>query len=277
MIDKVHFISGLPRSGSTLLAAILRQNPRFQADITGPVAQLCGIVHQKIGGSGEYSVLFDDARCAQMLRGMFDIYYAHISPGCVVFDTNRTWTARAALLGTLYPDCRIICCVRDIGCILDSIERMRVKNPLRLSKIFPQQTADSIYTRVDALMNSENGLVGSAWSALREAWFSDAANRLVVVPYDVLTREPARTLRQLYRELGEPHYEHDLHNVQYEAPQYDHDLGMPGLHTVRKVVEYQPRQPVIPPDLLLKFRNSHFWSNPELNTRGVTIIQGAPC
>jgi hypothetical protein len=26
---RLHFISGLPRSGSTLLSAILRQNPRF--------------------------------------------------------------------------------------------------------------------------------------------------------------------------------------------------------------------------------------------------------
>ena len=35
---KLHFISGLPRSGSTLLAGILRQNPRFHAAMTGPVA-----------------------------------------------------------------------------------------------------------------------------------------------------------------------------------------------------------------------------------------------
>jgi len=33
-----HFISGLPRSGSTLLSAILRQNPRFYAGMTSPVA-----------------------------------------------------------------------------------------------------------------------------------------------------------------------------------------------------------------------------------------------
>lgn len=31
----MHFISGLPRSGSTLLAAILRQNPRFGAGTPG--------------------------------------------------------------------------------------------------------------------------------------------------------------------------------------------------------------------------------------------------
>jgi sulfotransferase len=36
----IHFISGLPRSGSTLLSAILRQNPRFHAGMTGPVGSL---------------------------------------------------------------------------------------------------------------------------------------------------------------------------------------------------------------------------------------------
>ncbi len=35
-----HFITGLPRSGSTLLAAILRQNPRFHAGMTSPVGAL---------------------------------------------------------------------------------------------------------------------------------------------------------------------------------------------------------------------------------------------
>ena len=33
----LHFISGLPRSGSTLLSALLRQNPRVHAAMTSPV------------------------------------------------------------------------------------------------------------------------------------------------------------------------------------------------------------------------------------------------
>ena len=32
-----YFISGLPRSGSTLLSGILKQNPDFYADIASPV------------------------------------------------------------------------------------------------------------------------------------------------------------------------------------------------------------------------------------------------
>jgi sulfotransferase len=39
-MSTVHFISELPRSGSTLLAALLRQNPRFHAAITSPIGNL---------------------------------------------------------------------------------------------------------------------------------------------------------------------------------------------------------------------------------------------
>ena len=272
MVAQVHFISGLPRSGSTLLAAILRQNPKFHAEITSPVAPLCGAVHQKIAGSGEFSVLFSEQRCAQMLRGLFDIYYADVPAGGVVFDTNRTWTGHAALLGRLFPDCRIICCVREIGWILESIERMRLKNPLRLSKLFPQQPGGTIYTRVDGLMHSEKGLVGGAWSRLREAWFSEAASRLIIVPYDVLVRDPESTLRRLYKELKEPYYSHDFANIEYEAPEFDDFLGMPGLHTVRRAVEYRRRQAVIPPEIFSKYVKSQFWNSVDLNSRGATVF-----
>ena len=40
MLNGIHFISGLPRSGSTLLAGILRQNPRFHAAMTSPVGAM---------------------------------------------------------------------------------------------------------------------------------------------------------------------------------------------------------------------------------------------
>jgi len=36
----IHFISGLPRAGSTLLAGILRQDPHFHAAMTSPIGTL---------------------------------------------------------------------------------------------------------------------------------------------------------------------------------------------------------------------------------------------
>lgn len=271
MVDKVHLISGLPRSGSTLLCALLRQNPRFTAAMTSPVASLCGAMHQKMCG-GEFGIFFDDIRRATMLRGVFNAYYKEVPSDQVVFDTNRSWTGKAALLGQLYPESRIVCCVRDVGWIIDSVERMLHKNPLQLSRVFHFQPGTSVYARVETLMNSESGLIGLPWSTLREAWFSEQAKRLIIVPYDNLVREPRRTLRRLYELLGESPFEHDLNNVVYDEFEYDAQLGMPGLHTVRNKVEHQERMPCIPPDVFTKYASTHFWEKPELNPRGVVII-----
>jgi sulfotransferase len=269
--NRIHFISGLPRSGSTLLCALLRQNPRFTAAMTSPVASLCGALHRSMCG-GEFGVFFDDTKRAAMLHGIFDSYYGHPQAPHVIFDTNRFWTGKAALLKTLYPASRIICCVRDTGRIIDSTERMLAKNPLELSRVFNFQPGASVYSRVETLMNSDNGLIGLPWSNLREAWFGAEAKRLIVVPYDHLAQAPEQTLNRLYDELGEPRITHDLNNVAYDAPDYDALLGMPGMHKVRQKVEHRELKPVIPPDLFAKFSHTQFRDKPGLNVHGVRIL-----
>lgn len=271
MASAVHFISGLPRSGSTLLSALLRQNPRFLGAVTSPVASMCASLQRKMSG-GEFATFFDDGRRARMLRSLFDAYYAHAADDSVIFDTNRTWTGSAALLQALYPRSRIICCVRDVGWIIDSVERMLQKNPLQYSKIFNFQAGSSVYARTEVLMNSDNGLIGSPWSTLREAWFGEYAPRLVIIPYDSLVKSPQQVLRRLYREIDEPWYEHDFEHVQYDEPEYDAMLGMPGLHKVREKVENIERKLCIPPDLFAKHVNASFWTKPELNFRNTTIL-----
>ena len=271
MITRLHLISGLPRSGSTLLSALLRQNPRFSAAMTSPVASLFSALHPKMCG-GEFDGFFDDTKRAAILRGVFEAYYPNTPANHVVFDTNRSWTGRVALLGEIYPQSRIICCVREIGWIIDSIERMLIKNPLQLSRMFNFQPGASVYSRVETLMNSDTGLIGLAWSTLREAWFGDGAKRLILVPYDHLVKEPKLTLDRLYTELDEAPFVHDFTNVVYDEPDYDSHIGMPGLHTVRQKVEFQERKLCIPPDIFAKYATAQFWEKPELNTRDVKII-----
>ena len=54
MTQKFHFISGLPRSGSTLLSALLLQNPRFHAGMTSPVGTLLSGMLQQFGAGREF-------------------------------------------------------------------------------------------------------------------------------------------------------------------------------------------------------------------------------
>jgi sulfotransferase len=255
-----------------LLCALLRQNPRFSAAVTSPVASLCYAILPKMSGATEFAAFFNDARRRTLLRSVFDGYYAAVPAGQVIFDTNRSWTGKAALLGDLYPDSRIVCCVREAGWIIDSIERMLTQNPLQLSRIFNFKLGQSIYSRAKSLMDSENGLVGLAWSTFREAWFGESAKRLIVIPYDNLVRDPTTILQRLYTELGEPPFVHDFEHVAYEEADYDALLGMPGLHKVREKVEYRKRAVSIPPDLFAKYAEVNFWLKPELNARGVLVL-----
>lgn len=90
MSQIVHFISGLPRSGSTLLAALLRQNPRFYANMSGPAANLFTALLGAMSGANEFSLFLDDAQKRSILKGMFENYYSSLPDSkVVVFDTNR--------------------------------------------------------------------------------------------------------------------------------------------------------------------------------------------
>ena len=62
-MQKFHFISGLPRSGSTLLAAILRQNPRIHAAMSTPVGSLCNTLLNAMGAHSEFSVFLTPTAC----------------------------------------------------------------------------------------------------------------------------------------------------------------------------------------------------------------------
>ncbi len=54
LMNKLHFISGLPRSGSTLLSAIFNQNPEFHAAMSSPVASLMNATLEMTGAGSEF-------------------------------------------------------------------------------------------------------------------------------------------------------------------------------------------------------------------------------
>jgi sulfotransferase len=255
-----HFISGLPRSGSTLLGAILRQNPRFSAGMSSPIASLFeGVVNQVSAGS-ELSRMVDGPQRARLLRGLFDSYYAD-NPAEVIFDTNRAWTAKIPELMALYPEAKFICCVRNVAWVMDSLERQYRSKTFENTGLFsnPAERA-TVYTRTEALA-SPNRLVGYGYQALREACWGEFADRVVIVDYDVLVQRPADVIGLIYDFVGEERFAHDFETVTYDAPAFDEQLGLDGLHRVRPKVELRPRKTILPPDVFEKYVGLSFWEN----------------
>ncbi len=253
---KLHFISGMPRSGSTPLVAVLRQNPRFHAAVASPVATIFHGVEKATSNSQETSVFVSEDERLAALRGLFEWRYSQSRE--VVFDSSRFWCARLPLLARLFPEAKMIVCVREIGWVLDSFERLYRKNNMRPSAIYNWDSGGTVYSRTTSL-GQPNGVVGFAINAVQEAVASEEAKgRLLLVDYESFCKNPEGTVRKIYEFIGEEWFEHDFKNVEYDAGEFDKALGAEGLHTVRGAIEWQPRASILPKSLFDSLI-SNFW------------------
>jgi sulfotransferase len=280
MANQFHFISGLPRSGSTLLGAVLRQNPRFIAGMTSPVGSLLGALQAHFSAGSEFGPVVERDVRRRLLWGLFDGYYGHWDGGPrdgdrVVFDSNRCWCARLPSVKDLYPGAKVIACVRNVAWVMDSIERLYRANPFENTKLFNDDVErNTVYSRVETLAQGGR-LVGFAYNALKEAFYGEHADSLLVVEYELLTQAPEKVMRLIYEFLGERWFEHDFANVVYDAPEFDQALGLAGLHRVRPLVAPEPRRSVLPPDLFEQYSKLSFWQDGRGSAAHVIRAQSA--
>jgi sulfotransferase len=264
---RLHLISGLPRSGSTLLAAILRQNPSFRAGVESPLAVLIASMVRAMS-EHESAMFLTDGQRRRILTGILSTYYDECNEATLHFDTNRAWCAQLALVASIAPSTRVICCLRNPAWILDSMERMVQANPLVASRVFGHDLG-TVYSRVELMATKH--FLAPALNGLRQAWFSESASRLIAVRYDSLVSNPAHVLGEIYMHLGERAFTHDFERVEYDEPQFDLALGLPGLHRVSGPVRPRPRQTILPTDLFDLY-DREFWSGEGANPRQVTVL-----
>lgn len=271
--QKIHFISGLPRSGSTLLAAILRQNPRFHAAMTSPVGTLVTQMLETASENREIAVFISPEQKRDLILSIFATYYRPQQDKETIFDTNRLWCAKLSLIAELFPDAKILCCVRNVAWVMDSIERLIRRNAFEVSKLFANSAERAtVYVRTEALSQGDR-LVGFAYNALKEAFYGEYSDKLLLVDYDLLTKGPEKTISLIYQFLEEEPFPHDFENLDYQEPEFDQNLNTTGLHTVRKKVEYLPRKTVLPPDLFQRFNSLSFWAEPNQSRANVIVAK----
>ena len=71
-----------------------------------------------------------------MMRGLFDSYYQDVSDKEVIFDTSRAWCARMPALADVFPQSKVIACVRNVAWVMDSLERRYRADPFENTKLF---------------------------------------------------------------------------------------------------------------------------------------------
>ena len=255
-MENIHFISGLPRSGTTLLSSILNQNPKFQASVSGPVARFTRAIIEESQSQGGYRFQCPADKRKELIHNVVDTFYKGSNP--TVFDTNRGWTYMTPLLADLYPKSKMIVCIRSIPWILDSFEQLFAKNPYDVPMMFPQGHGVSVYTRTNYLLQ-QDAFVGFAYNGVKQAMFGPNKNNVLVVNYDQLVSNPKSMMKRIYTFIDEPWFEHDFENVEAAWDEFDTDMNIKGLHHVRKAVKKIDRQTILPPDIFHEYEKLDFW------------------
>ena len=273
MQNGLHFISGLPRSGSTLLAAILRQNPRIHAGMSSPVGALFRNLMQGMSSRGEMSVMLTSEQREDVLRGLFDNYYKdlHHDEGCARHQP---------------------CLVRQDGGDRETVPR-RPGHRLRA-----EPGLDHGFLRADPAQGSAadlqdvpaargcHGLYPRKLSCLR---IGNSGFRLERCPGGV-SGASTRTgsfwsimKRSRVNQRGRPSASTTRSDfplstmisktsVTRMAADLMQQLGVPGLHTVAGRVQFVERPTILPPDLYQRFSGRNFWRRPRANTRNVAVV-----
>lgn len=261
-MKNIYFISGLPRSGSTLITNILKQNPAVHGEAVSSLSSLVGSVHHNwtmYEQNKEYPNL--EAKIG-LLQGMMNGYYSHINKP-IIFDKDRGWVSLIGLVeGILEKNVKILICVRNPAEILTSFEKIRKENPM--VAVLPDldlREKSSLASRAFYYAGPE-GPLGLAHRTLNDAIIMGYLDRMLFVDYNRFCNSPRSQLKRIYNFFELPEYEHDLENIIQDENYNHYSNNLPYLHKIKNKIEKTTVNPVtyLGLDLYEQYNKEIFWN-----------------
>jgi sulfotransferase len=238
-MDKTFFfMAGLPRSGSTLLSAILNQNPDVHVGPQTDFARMMLALYHETQRSETAQSGYNPDGFFNVMKQVPSSFYFNINKKYII-DKNRTWGTidNIKLLELLSTDIKIICPIRPILEILASFVRLAENNPdnfidKRLGDIPAGYYRPKNDARCDLLMAHSEGLEHDIYS-LASALQPEHAHKFHFVVYQDLITNPAETMEGVYEFLGIPKHNHNFQNLRWvKMPNEDAVFGIPNMHAV---------------------------------------------
>lgn len=262
----IFFLSGLPRSGNTLLSAILNQNPKIYVSPLSPLLDNLLWIDKALNTNESTLSVDFQPHTASALKQFVNGFYLDIDKP-IIIDRNKGWGGKEPMF-TAYKYItnkpKIIFTVRDLPSVLASFltligesQENFIDNGLRGfgMKPYGKQTQNDL--RCDYLMN---GQVGASLVTLTE--LLQIGTPVCLIEYDDLVYDPQRELNKIYDFLEIEQYFHNFDNVVKLENETLERVNLPiNLHDVRSKVEKKALDPklVLPLHSQNKYSGLEFW------------------
>ena len=257
-------LSGLPRSGSSVLTSLLNQHPEIYASTTSPVADLISIIADSWPNISQALADPDPSQYGNIIKGVFNGAYNHIDKSVVV-DKNRLWPRFGKLMHQAFVDKpKIICTVREIPAILASYILLINRNKDKITYI-DQDLIDSKLP-----INNKNRCkilwekyINHPYTSLRLGYSSSDVD-LLILDYTDIVENGQLTMNKICEFIGIPSYDIKLSGLQAMKENDKYHGGLEGLHDIRTtlVKTSPPPEQVIGHELTQYYRDMKldFWN-----------------
>lgn len=258
-----YFISGFPRSGSTLLANVLAQNPRFSTTSTSGIMDVMFGVRNTWDKLVEFQATPNEEAKLRVLRAILESYYSNVDEP-IIFDKSRGWVSLLEMAETVIGQkAKVLVPVRDMRDVLASFEKLWRKTSS--TKQIGQESSNyfkfqTVQGRCQVWLSDDNP-VGLAYNRVRDAINRGYADRMFFIDFDVFTRDPEMTMEKIYTFLEEEPFEHDFENVKQVTWEDDAIHGFTqDLHTIRpKIRPLDPQWPTVLGPFAEAWGKLNFW------------------
>jgi hypothetical protein len=218
----IHFLSGLPRSGSTVLAAVLNQHPSIRVSATSGLPDVMGAIIRANETTGTFVAAGSPQdETFDILRGVLEVMRARGGKS-VYIDKSRLWPNPGimdTMSNVLGRKPRIIATVRNIADCAASFVRVAKPQDVR------------------TFLRAPGGPIHHLRGAYAQlaAGYAAKPDNFCIVEYDQLMDLPLQTLRRIEEFIGVAPHDYDLQNIdpRVVAENDDAAWGIPGLHDIK--------------------------------------------
>jgi len=219
----VFFLSGLPRTGSTLLSSILSQNPEIFAGGNSAVCQLMWDmqVSCETNASEQLRANYKISTQDDLVRAIPAIYYKDVNQ-TYIFDKCRSWTLPANLQMIkryITDDPKILVLTRPVDEIADSFAKLRKANGWSGDLEIGLRDENS-----EPIMRSLAGI---------EYAKSINTGEFLFIEYKNLVEKPQETIDEIYDFCNLEPFAHYYKKIKNRYPENDEVYGLKGMHTIK--------------------------------------------
>tara|TARA_R110000868_G_scaffold252718_1_gene509435 strand:- start:229 stop:984 length:756 start_codon:yes stop_codon:yes gene_type:complete len=240
-------LSGLPRTGSTLLSSILSQNPDIHAEGNSAVCQLMWNMQQSVANSEQIKANNKNL-INKLVKPIPQTYYGEVNKSIIV-DKCRSWTlpANMEMLNQYFDNKpKVIVLVRPLVEIVASFMSLRKENG------WQDLEAGLLDDGSEPIMRS---LAGVEWAR------NNNNGEFLFVTYDQLVDDTQTSLNRIYKHCDWQPFAHNLDNIVNRYKENDAIYGLAGQHDVRSQISRRTVDIDLSNELVDKCNKLDDWSN----------------